>query len=57
MYMMLHPIAARGLYRINKAWNQRSGARDGFVARGAYRLTTNFSNPHTMDTITFELVQ
>ena len=57
MYMMLHPINAKGLYRINKTWNQRSGVGDGFVARGTYQLTTNFSSPSTTDRITFELVR
>ena len=44
LYLMLHKLAAKGLYTITRTWNQRSGPTSDFVARGKYTLTSRFSS-------------
>jgi hypothetical protein len=57
MYMMLHSIDTRGIYRIIKTWNQRSGARDDFVSRGTYVLWSNFSGSGKTQRASFQLIE
>jgi hypothetical protein len=56
MFLMLHPLKANASYTLAKSWNQRPGANDGYVPRGAYVVRSNVSGVGVVKRIRIKLV-